>query len=67
MLNSISDYMSDAYTPFEQNLALAWAQAHLAAYLSANPNCSFENREKEFLDALEGGLRLALKFRESNT
>ena len=66
MPGKLHDYMSDFYTPFEQNLALAWAQAHLAAHLTANPACSLQEQKKIFSDAIEGGLGLALEFRKNN-
>lgn len=67
MMEKISDYMASLYTPFEQGIALAWSQAHLSAFIAANPNSSCDERQKVFLDALDGGLGLALEFRKSNT
>ena len=52
------------YTHFEQNFALAWAQAHLVDFLRTEPHCTEEEKEKFFLDALEGGFGLALKRRK---
>ncbi len=56
----------DKYTPFEQNFALAWAQAHLSEYLRAHPHASFEDKYREFSDALEGGLSTAREFTNSH-
>lgn len=66
MQEKIPDYMDKFYNSFEQNLALAWAQSHFTEYLRSHSNASFEDQQKFFLDALEGGLGLALKFRKSN-
>ena len=66
MSEKFTDYMSQLYTPFEQNLSLAWAQAHLAAFLTQNPHSTLDEREKEFLEALEGGFGVALEFRKHN-
>ncbi len=52
------------YTRFEQNLALTWAHAHFAEFLRANPDCSFEEQEICFLNAVESGLSLALDLRD---
>ena len=52
------------YTRFEQNLALAWAQAHLVDFLRSNPHCAYEERKKYFLEALESGFSLALEQRD---
>lgn len=66
MQNKLLNCMDEHYTPFEQNLALSWAQAHLSSYLSANPNCTLKEKEDHFLDALDGGLSLALELRQRN-
>lgn len=66
METNIPNYMDQYYNAFEQNLALAWAQAHLADYLRTHPNSPFSETEKCFLDAIEGGLGVALKFRKLN-
>ncbi len=52
----------DEYTPFEQNFALAWAQAHLTEFLRTHPNADWKSKYKEFLEALDGGLSLAREF-----
>lgn len=60
----LTDPADEYYTHFEQNMALAWAQAHLADFLRANPYCSEQEKTKYFLDAIEGGLSLALEYRK---
>lgn len=60
----LADPADDYYTRFEQNLALAWAQAHLTDFLRVNPHCSEQEKTKYFLDAVEGGLSLALEYRK---
>lgn len=60
---SLADPADQYYSRFEQNLALAWAQAHLVDFLRTNPHCTAEEKEKYFLEALEGGFGLALKRR----
>lgn len=50
------------YTQFEKQIALTWAHAFLVKFDAANPDASGNERAKEFLDALDGGLSLALKF-----
>ena len=52
----------EAYTDFEKNFALAWAQAHLTEYLRTHPNASFDQKYKEFSECIEGGLSTARKF-----
>lgn len=59
----LTDPVDRDYTSFEQNLALAWAQSHLTDFLRTNPHCAPEEKEKFFLDALEGGFGLALEWR----
>lgn len=59
----LADPADQYYTQFEQNLALAWAQAHLVDFLRTNPYCTAEEKEKYFLDALDGGFSLALERR----
>ena len=46
----------DEYTPFQQNFALAWAQANLTDFLRTHPEADVEEKEKEFLQAFENGL-----------
>ena len=60
------DEADQYYTHFEQPMALAWAQAHLCDFMRTHTACSNEQKEKVFLDALEGGLSLALERRERN-
>lgn len=50
------------YTQFQEQIALTWAQSCLAKFDAANPYASGNERAKEFLEALEGGLGLALEF-----
>lgn len=42
----LSDYMSELYTPFEQNLAITWANAHFSSWYQANQNASYEEQQK---------------------
>lgn len=56
----------DKYTPFEQNFALAWAQAHLTEFLRTHPNAQWEEKYKDFLESLEGGLSLAREYSDSH-
>lgn len=63
----LSDYMSELYTPFEQNLAITWANAHFSSWYQANQNASYEEQQKTFFDCIEGGLSVALEFRKQNT
>ncbi len=60
------DYMSEYYTPFEQNLALVWANAHFSSWYQTHRNSSYKDQEKEFFDCIEGGLHVALEFRKQN-
>lgn len=60
------DPADEYYTHFEQNMALAWAQAHLADFLRTTPHCTEQEKAKFFLDAIEGGLSLALKYRKQH-
>ena len=53
------------YSPFEQSLAIAWAQAHLAEFLRTHPNAKYEEQYAEFSKAFEGGLSFALEFSQS--
>ncbi len=62
-----NDYMSDLYTPFEQNMALSWASIHFNLWLKENPNASPSEQEKSFFDCVESGLTLALDFRNQNS
>lgn len=62
----ISDYMSDVYTPFEQNLALTWANVHYSTWYQSHQNASYEEQKKAFFDCIEGGLSVALEFRNQN-
>ena len=66
MDNAIPNYMDKYYNPFEQNFALAWAQAQFSAFLVSHPDAAPQEQRKIFLDALEGGLHLALDFRKQN-
>jgi len=62
----VKDYMNEIYTPFEQNLALAWAAANFSLWRAANETASPKDAQKEFFSFVEGGLSLALDFREKN-
>lgn len=62
----MDDYMDARYTQFEQNMALSWASANYSTWLQSHPNASPEDREKQFFDCVEGGLSIALEFRERN-
>ena len=46
---------------FQKNFALTWAHAHLVEFLRTHPDAKYEESRKEFLDAFEGGLYLALE------
>lgn len=63
----MKDYMGEQYTQFEQSLALSWASANLSAWLGSHPNASIDEREKQFFSFVEGGLSIALEFRERNS
>jgi len=52
-------------TDFQQRIALTWAAAWLAKYDAAHPNASGQDREKEFTEALEGGLSIAFQVTRS--
>lgn len=49
------------YTELQKNFALTWAHAHLVEFLRTHPNTTYEESRKEYLDAFEGGLSLALE------
>ena len=53
------------YSPFEQSLAIAWAQAHLAEYLVSHPNAEYDEKYKVFSNAFEIGLSFALEFSQN--
>lgn len=63
---SIPDVADSIYSRYEQMMAFAWAQAHLSDFMRTHPSCTLDEKEKEFLDALEGGLCLALKLRQQH-
>lgn len=44
-----NDYMSDLYTPFEQNMALSWASIHFNLWLKENPNLCRSTSDRGFL------------------
>lgn len=44
---------------FRQSCALAWAQAHLAAFLSVHPDSEYPERFQKFCDSYESGLYVA--------
>lgn len=48
-------------TGYEQRIAVAWAAAWLVKFDAAHPNASALERKKEFLEALEGGIAIALE------
>ena len=54
------------YSHFEQMLACAWAQAHLSDFMHRSPNAPAAERKQIFLDALEGGLGIALELRHGD-
>ena len=56
----------ERYTSFEQNFALAWAQAHLTEFLRLNPEANWKEKYDEFSEALEGGLSLAREYTDSH-
>lgn len=60
------DYMSENYTPFEQNLALSWTNSHFTVWYQDNRDASPDYRRDVFFQYLEGGLSLALEFRQQN-
>lgn len=62
----IPDEADRYYSCFEQMIACAWAQAHLSDFMRTNPDCTLAEKEKVFLDAIEGGLGLAFELRERN-
>lgn len=47
-------------TEFTEQFALTWAHAHLVEFLRTHPNANIEEKEKEFLNAFEGGISIAL-------
>lgn len=51
-----------AYTPFQEQIAVAWAQAALIKFDAAYPDATGSERVQMFSEALEGGLGIALKF-----
>lgn len=61
---SIPDVADSIYSRYEQMMAFAWAQAHLSDFMRTHPSCTLAEKEKVFLDAVEGGLGLALKLRK---
>lgn len=46
-------------TTFRQSCALAWAQAHLAAFLSRHPDAKYDECFQEFRESYENGLYVA--------
>lgn len=62
----IPDEADSIYSRYEQMMAFAWAQAHLSDFMRTHPNCTLAEKEKVFLDAVEGGLGLALELRKRN-
>ena len=44
---------------FRQSCAFAWAQAHLAAYLSQHPGAEYEDSFPVFCKSYENGLYVA--------
>ena len=58
------DPADKCYSPFEQTLALAWAQAHLTDFLRTHENSSFEEQKTVFLNAVEAGFGVALDLRK---
>lgn len=56
----------EVYTPFEQSMAIGWAQALLLNYLSRNPAADVESLRKLYLQAIEGGLGIAKDFSRGN-
>ena len=63
-MSKIHDSVDEYYSNYEQGFALAWAQAHLTEFMRQHPDCTLAEKEKEFLDAIEGGFNLALKHRQ---
>lgn len=61
------DYMSEHYTPFEQNLALNWASSLFGAWFASHPNATYDERRIEYFACIEGGLGVALEFRHQNS
>ena len=58
------DPADELYTPYERELALAWAQAHLVDFMREHPGCSLDDKRRVFLEAIEGGFSLALELRQ---
>lgn len=58
------DPADELYTPYEEQLALAWAQAHLSDYMRTHPDCSLDDKRRVFLEAVDGGFSLALELRQ---
>ena len=44
------------FNDIEQQIAVAWTQAHFAQFLASNPNATLNERIKEFSNILEGSL-----------
>ena len=61
------DYVAQNYTPFEQNLALSWANAQFHTWLTTHADAPFVEQEKAFFEFLESGLTVALEFRNQNS
>lgn len=62
----MEDFMDKTYSAFEQRLALTWAQSCLAKFDAKFPDATGKERCDEFLEAVEGGLNLALEFGKDN-
>ena len=48
----------------EQQIAIAWTQAHFSQYLASNPNAPLNDRIKEFSNILEGSLYVVDELRK---
>ena len=57
-------YAESNYTAFEKDIALAWANSAYNHWLQEHPNSDGDVRAKTFLECIEGGLSVALAFRD---
>lgn len=58
--------IDELYSPFEQSMALSWATAAFSSWLAAHPRADFTERENAYFECVEGGLSVALDFRQKN-
>lgn len=56
----------EIYSQFELSVAIAWAQAILLDHMRTHPDAPRSSLSKVYLEALEGGLSVALDFTHGN-